>query len=54
MSDVRRKLSPEFIPDLQEHNTTLLSIPDNVTETAKETGVDHVEDDDMNKLIDSS
>jgi hypothetical protein len=53
MNGVWRKLWPDCIPDSHEHDTTLASITDNVTEIAKEIGLDDVEVGDMNELLES-
>ena len=44
MNGVWHKLWPDCIPDLQEHDTTLVSTTENVTEIAKEIGLDDVEE----------
>jgi hypothetical protein len=43
MNGVRRKVRPDCIPDSQGHDTALASITENVTEIAKETGLDDAE-----------
>jgi hypothetical protein len=49
MNGVWRKLWPDCVLDSQQHDTALASIPENVTEVAKETRLGAVEDGDVNE-----
>ena len=53
MNGIWPKLWPDCIPDSQDHDTTLASITENVTEIAKEIGLDDVEVGDINELLES-
>jgi hypothetical protein len=51
MNAVWLKLRADCVLDSQQHDKALASIPENVTEIAKETRLDDVEDGDMNELL---
>jgi hypothetical protein len=53
MNGVWCKLWPDSILDMQEHDTALVSITENMIEIAKETGLDDVENGNMNELPES-
>jgi hypothetical protein len=53
MNGVWRNLWPDCVLDSQQHDTALASIPENVTEVAKETRLGAVEDGDVNERLES-